>query len=1061
MRPPRRGPRPSRFDPRTRIIALLVAACAAPLTHAQVQPPPMILAPAGEYSGRDFGGLRLAITPQDGPFTLSAQRASVWTEDPYAVDPAGATLGDSVTRILLRGDVRLRVGMYQLAAARAVIWYERLEPSKKFPGQFISQVAIYLDRFGDPTGAAGAAPSGDRLLITAVIDGDIQLGADLLTPGRPNDTLVPEAEQRLARFLTELTGGTPDSSDPIRDTTGSGLPIVPGMSQPYEPNSRLLRAGAAAPDMSAYGPAQRTQPIFAKHGVVTISAGEPALIPSPEENALIITGGVAIQYSDVASGRNLQLTAQRAVIFLDPGELKDVLRQTADKVRGVFLEGDVVATDGQFTLRGPSIYYDFRANQAIVVDAVFWTYDQRRGLPIYIRAKALRQTAANQVEGHEVRISTSSFFTPQLSIGASTLTVTRETRPTEPPRTFIEGTDVTGRIQNVPFAWFPSFKGDTDRFPLQDVRLENSSETGLGLKTRWDLFGLIGVDPPPGWNADFFLDAWVNRGVGTGADATWSTAVATGSILGYIVPDDNGEDVMSSGTRIQNNGDVRGIIVGENRWAINENWTAFTEVGYLSDNRFAQAYYPFLAETRREFTNAVDLRRLDANSYLSLYLKGSANDFTPNHYLLQSQGYTVNKMPDIRYHRVNDDLLAGISPGLLAWNHSYSLTRMGFSFTEATANDYGFNTPQLAFDAFGIPIAPGSQNQSPGDQLRARGLVESPVNRLDTRQQFSSTIDAGPVRLNPFLNGRVTYWSNDFSSFSPANNDSVRFWGSGGIFAGTSFTRVYDDAESDLLDMHRARHIIEPSVTAWLAGTNRNSNSLPVYDDSVEAINSGTAVRAGVVQTLQTQRGGPGRWRSVDVLKLRTDFVWAANNTNQRSPIGRFFDDRPEDAALGTFINIDGAWQLTDAVALTAIENYSFDLNQSARTSAGLLIEHTREFKTFIDYRFINPRNATYVDGGLNLRFTDTYTLDLSGTFDADNGQFQTVLARLNRELPNVILSVKVGFNRITDEVTTAFIVTPLDRDPHRQLLHRLGRDSVDDLNELPAGNDIVPGSSK
>jgi hypothetical protein len=1033
---------------RAMVVSLLIACgLAAPCALAQSAPPttpePQIV--AEDLSGRDFGGLRLNIASQNGPLVLRAQRGTSWTQEPAAIDAQGNTVGGTVSRLLLQGDVRISVGNYKLASARAVLWIERLEPSPTKPGQFINQVAIYFDRVGDPTSEAGAIPSGDRLLMTAVIDGEPNLSVDSLRAGRPNDALVIEGERRLARFLGELLGINDNNAPAEPALTGgvsgpAGAPIVPGMSQPFEPNSPLGRSAAFSAGVTPppqLGPADRSTPIFRKRGVVTISAGEPTLITSPDENILVITGGAVVQYSDVAAGRSLQLTAQRAVIFLQGGELRELLRQSPEKVRGIYLEGDVVATDGQYTLRGPYVYYDIQKNDALMLDAVFWTYDQRRGLPLYVRAKALRQTQLNQVSGKDVRISTSSFFTPQLSVGAQTVTITRETRPSEPTRTKIEATGLTGRVNDRPLAYFPSFTGDLDRYPLQEVSVENSSATGAGVKTKWDAFGLFGIDPPPGWNADLLLDGWIRRGFGIGTNLTWNTREVSGSVQGYIVPSDGGQDILSSGVKRDAGNNTRGMFLAEHRWTIDDRWTAFTQLSYISDERFLQTYNEAGAQSRREYENSLQLRRLDENSWFNVYVKGAINDFTPNHYLLQSQGYTVNKLPEITYTRLNDDLLTWIAPGLLTWNSSYQFTRMGLDFTKPNANEFGFNTPALALD----------------------GFREAYVNRLDTRHELSSTFDLGPVRVTPFATGRVTYWDDSFSSSSPTETDHLRFWYSGGVRAGTTLTRVYDNADSSLLDIHRLRHIIEPSVTLWSAGTTRHSGTRPVYDDSVEAINAGSAVRAGVTQTLQTQRGGPGRWRSVDVLKLSTDLVWSTDDTDARSPIGRFFEDRPEDSALGRFFDTKATWQATDALAVTASNIFDLENHQSQRTTAGLLLDHTRDFKSFVELRYLNPRSVTYVDGGIEARLTSLYTVSAVATYDTNKGEIQTISARVNREFPDFILGMKIGYSNITSEVSLGAVITPLGRDPRREQLRRLGREQADaQFYEPTKPNDLVPG---
>ena len=120
-----------------------------------------------------------------------------------------------------------------------------------------------------------------------------------------------------------------------------------------------------------------------------------------------------------------------------------------------------------------------------------------------------------------------------------------------------------------------------------------------------------------------------------------------------------------------------------------------------------------------------------------------------------------------------------------------------------------------------------------------------------------------------------------------------------------------------MFDLHRLRHIVEPAVTLWHASSNVTQGALPVYDPRVEGINTGTAARFGLKQTWQTYRGGPGRWRSVDVFVLNTDYVWASSDSDRTSPIGRWVDARPEYSVLGEYFTADALWQTTDALAMT------------------------------------------------------------------------------------------------------------------------------------------------
>ncbi|CAN0593595.1 unnamed protein product, partial [Laminaria digitata] len=188
-------------------------------------------------------------------------------------------------------------------------------------------------------------------------------------------------------------------------------------------------------------------------------------------------------------------------------------------------------------------------------------------------------------------------------------------------------------------------------------------------------------------------------------------------------------------------------------------------------------------------------------------------------------------------------------------------------FSEVDAREYGFTTNSLADAAFGT-----TATQSLGDKFRAAGLDESPVTRVDTRHELNVRFDLGPIRVNPFVVGRLTAYDNDFATFSPAQTDEVRYWGSGGITLSTTISKVDDGIESRLLDLHRIRHIIEPSITVWGSDSNFERGDLPIYDDDVEGLIEGTSVRAVLDQTWQTKRGGVGRWRDVDLVKLRTEY---------------------------------------------------------------------------------------------------------------------------------------------------------------------------------------------
>jgi len=1007
------------------------------------------------------------------------------------------------------------------------------------------QVTIFFDRVSDPAaeagGANGFAQSGDRLLFTALVRGQTALRYDTLKKARPQEPATPtfkpddptrtaaafnaESEQRFARHLRTLLGGedeTPsgpanrvERPDPrtarnIGDTYGPVQPIRPGLSRVYEPDSPLTlslaesirRVGTAATGLP---PVETLEPIFSTTGIISFHAGaNRALSPdaeqSPdrtpitfsagkdgEEGTATIAGGVVFQYTDTRKNRNLQISAERAVIFFQPGGFTQLATFGADAVKGIFLEGDVVATDGRYTLRGPRVYYDILNQQAIMVDAVFWTYDPTRGLPLYVRAKEIRQLAANQWQASKARLTTTSFFDPVFSLGAKSVTITKRSEPTrgadrsaerarsrpagrdgitiadddasatvgemtelgfgdttvaapgEPDgeSTYLDARGITLRAADVPVFYLPRLRGEIDSVALQDIRIENSSRSGAAIKTGWDLFSSVGAKAPRGLRSTLLLDWYFDRGPAIGSKTNWR---APGSALGddegrlfaYTLPIDFGEDSLTSGGRIGRDHEFRGILLGDYSIKLSENWWLQLEVGHISDANFVDAFFRQLARQGREVTNAAYLKHEDDTNLLTFLAKGEFNDFTPNHYLLQSQGYNVDKLPEAAYYRVADDLLSQSAPGALVWSHEYRLGRMALNFTEPSARELGFNNATRARAAFGF----ANIDLSPADQLRVFGYTESSVLRADTRQELTGNFAVGPsdaFKISPFVTGRFTAYDDDFDRFRPIDSnyrdEKARYWYAGGVRTATQITRVDDTVESQIFDLHRTRHIIEPNATLWYGGTNLQQEQFPVYDDAVESISAGTVGNFAVNQTWQTQRGGPGRWRSVDVLKLNTGITGSTSDVDRESPIQRFFTYRPEYSQPGNFLNADAAWQVTDVVGLTFDSIYDIDLHQPSRTSAGGIIQHSPDFSSYAEARYVNALDATYVNFGCDYKLTRRYNFGFSTTYDTDLDEFQSYNFRLRRKVPEAQVGLAIGYDNIRGETSIGVIFEPAAAD--------------------------------
>jgi hypothetical protein len=936
----------------------------------------------------------------------------------------------STRRLLLVGDVRVRLATHDLAARRALIWLAPLPATDPEAGPDVWQVFALLDD-ARTLGSSPVSLAAQRLPVQGIIRaapeaGGVQFRADLRREGRPTDGFVEEGERVLASRLAPLA--RPPLPQP------AGMP-------PVGPPAAAPRAAPAVVELQReLGPVAVTGPIFAAEGIFSVSAGGDVVVTEGEsENTITLPGGATVQYWDRQRNSVLELSAQRAVVFLDPGPLTQMARFDVAQVRGIYLEGDVTATDGQYTLRAPRMYYDVRQNRALLVDAVFWTFDERRGMPLYLRARTLRQEAANQFLATSATLTNTAFFDPDLSIGVSSVTLTRQPTP-EGTRNHIDARDITLRAGGIPFFYWPRLRGDPDALPLRALGVDTSRGAGTSIQSAWNLYTLVGLEAPPGRDAEFIFDYYLDRGPALGLNYSWSGPDLVGNIFAYGLPHDSGRDLLVSGERRDPPQDTRGMIIGEHRQKLDRRWTLLAEGAYISDPTFVQAFFERMGkDDRREFTNAVQLRRTEENTYADIEARARLQDFLVNEYLIQTPGYTVDKFPEAMYYRTADDVLPRW-PGLLTWTHEYRAGLMRLSFHEPTARQIGFGTPIRAQTFWGI-----GPDESPADVLRARGLTEDPVFRADTRHELAMPMRAGAVNITPFAVGRATAYDQDFDEFSAQMDEPYRLWGAVGVTFSTEMTRIDDSVSSRLLDLHRIRHIVRPSVTLWHAETTIDRVDLPVYDVEVEDISEGSALRFGLDQTWQTQRGGPGRWRSVDVFRLNSELVLSPGDVDRKSPIPRFFDFRPEYSNIGgTFGSVEAAWQVTEVFGLGGETVYDFEASQVARTSVGMTLQHFTmaqqpDFILSTELRYLGPQDQTYAILASRYNLTPKYAIAVVTTYDTDRRDFATFTAEFQRRFPNVILGVAVTHNNISNDTSFGLLFQPVGVDVATARLRGVG----------------------
>ncbi|MFT5423289.1 MAG: hypothetical protein ACI89L_001063 [Phycisphaerales bacterium] len=959
-----------------------------------------------------FDAISLPLTPVAGQLAFSAARTWSWSSP---ATTAGAT---TTQRLVLDGDCRLVIGSYEFRARRAAIWLQRMPGSS--PSRPVYQIYAVLQHATTPEAAAAVGIDAEWLPIEGVISttSSVVLRVDARADGRPQERDVTDflnlAEQEFSSRLAIVAG--------LAERVAVNLPI----DLPDPPTTRVTPEVATLKGPRDPRRAAEASPIFPSAGIFYFSVGERMTIRGgPESNSLTLTGGVVAQYADAKNGRSLELTADRAVVFFKPGRLADTIgKMDADDLQGLYLEGAVTATDGAYTLRSPRIYYDVATSRSIVLDAVFWTTEEATGMPLYVRADALRQEASDQFSADRASLSNTAFFKPHFSVGASDLTIRVNPQDRNGVvvggRAMVNASNITMQGQGTPFFWFPRFKGDPENFPLKDIRFTDSNKRGAGVRTKWNAMALLGIQPPPGVNADLQLDYFEKAGIALGLATSWNRINHHGKLYLYGVPEDNGSDVMSNGREIDADGAFRGLVRFEQVWRPTEQWLIRIDGSHVSDTRFIESYFSRIANDGRELTNRLHAQRTEGQTQFTAQVKATSLDFIPNQNLMQSPGYAVDKLPELRFGQITSDVFDRTRPGLLThtWDMSYAQMRLRFS--EVQAAEYGFVTDPNAQAAFGT-----NADESLGDALRATGLNEDLVNRFDTRHEFAAPVALGRLNITPFLVGRFTAWDSSFDDFSPNEEESSRVWVGGGARLATQLQTVNNSIDSRLFDVHRTRHIIEPSVTFWTADSSINSADLPVYDDDVENLAEGSMIRVGLDQTWQTKRGGAGRWRSVDLFTLDAEYVWASDRADRGAPIGRYYDPRPELSRPGEFARVAAAWQTTEIISIAGETIHDFGTGKNQRSSVGLQIQHTDRFSTVIDARMLETQDVTYGGWSASYRLTDKYRASFNTTYDVDEGDFRNFSTQLYRSFPVGTLGLTLNYNNTRGETSFGFILRP------------------------------------
>lgn len=1038
---------------------------ATPATPASqpVQPPPLRadgLPSSLEYLQNAATTPILPNMPVKADLELTSGRTSSW-------------LKDGVFQLLLEQDVKVAVGAYGFSCEKAAVLVTP-QPSR---GPDVYEVAMFLQNVKEMEGRGGVSQEAPRLLVTVIIDGRVDLNTNLMREQVvEQDPLMMAAVERIARHREMLAKNTValPAGDPLASPAETALrqemrkklgvddystpvvvidpktgqaktidskpvvkPKVPLIQQVtgrvafhadkvvYKSNIRPGKPADAKPAQApgTTGPATAT--------TSATPATPPASPASADEGAILLIGTIQVLYDDPSTKRQLTLTADNAVIIV-AGDVAQALsggKVDASSVRGVYLEDNVTVTDGQYTMRGPRVFVDLVTNRAILLEAVFYTWDPRQQAPIYVRADQLRQVALNQWSANDAKLTNSEFAEPHFAIGAGSLTVTREPGATEADdRYSFEAKNIGVQVGGANVFMWPHATGAGAAIasPVRRLGFGTSEREGFIARTEWDLFSLLGTQGPKGMDLSLLVDGYTKRGPGVGINSDYKTDDNFGMFEGYYMFD-QGEDEPGGRQEVVPEDEHRGKALWRHRQLLEDNWQVSAELGWVSDPTFLEEFFRNEAYADKPYETSLYVKKQEDDWAFTFLAKYDLLDFVPQWTELQTagniglpggaaSGYNVDKLPEVTFEKIGTSLFDNRA----TWYSENRVSAMRLRLPEVRPVDLGFN-PAESLAVFGM--ANGARIDA---AQRAAGLDEQTRLRLDTRQEIQLPTKMGIFNVTPYVVGRVTGYDDDFAEYSGgAEDDAVRFWGGVGVRASTTFSRSFDDVNNAVLDLHRMRHIIEPNVNLFVSETTIQQEHLPVYDYDVESLSDGAQVRLGLRNTLQTQRGGDGFWRSVDFLTVDTDFIIASDDNIPESPVARFFDYRPELSLAGNHFWGEAKWLISDTVTFAGNVNHSFDSDEIEQWNLGLSLNHSPDLTTFYMLRRIDEIDSYLFRYGFDYRISPTYHMGFAHSYDIHEHSSRNLSISLTRRLPRWLLMVVVNFDTVGEETSVGVALSP------------------------------------
>jgi hypothetical protein len=867
-------------------------------------------------------------------------------------------------------------------------------------------------------------------------------------------------------------------AQPERRVGGLGTPFA----RAAQPDDEEMPERSPVPPRTAYQPPEPESARGGRRGAdFTLPPGAPIPVPQsktriftygprygplPTQEGLdlpdgttriLITGGVVINVASLDGSDRTEFATDDAVVWIRNSGGKGLLNglvtgpDTKTKVE-VYMSGNVVVRSSRRaarktitqTLRAAEVYYDADENRAVALRADLEM--SVSGVPdaFHLRGEEIRRL---DLENWEIlRASANASKLPsdpgvRLDATRFTLSQRRVVRrnifgipfrdlltgeQVEIAEQVVTGENVVTRLAGLPVFYAPRLRTNAEDplGPLTSLGFSVNRQFGNQFYSRWDMFELLALRPPPGHTWRLALDYLSKRGPAVGSDYYYripgtnpgDPPLANGLLRLYGI-DDKGYDLISGGRGVQPMPpELRGRALWRHQQELSEELYFQGQIGLLSDKNFLEQY----------FKNEFDMGpNQETFGYLAWQRRNFGATALLEDRLNQTWQSKTNWLPRVDGHLMGQTFLDDL--------FVYS-ARGSAGYAQARPSTY-----------LPYPILPTDRRADTG--------------RFDAWQELSVPLELGPVKLAPYGILDLTEYTSDLNG-----NTVGRAYGAGGARASLPFSRLYGDVASELLNVRGLYHkavfgmnyryartnvpysqlplldrlnddatdqayrYITPMQTGFVTGPNGlllrqgpgyspfNPQSYAIrrlVENSVDTLGNVNVLQMDLRQRLQTKRGYPGMEHTVDFLTFDVSgsYFPDANRDNYGHPF--------------SFLEYAGVWNVGDRTAVVSNGWFEPYQNGSRYWTAGVYLNRPDRTNVYLGYRQTDPLNSKAVTGSVSYQVSPRYYVTGAVSYDFGLQQSLANTISLTRTGSDMTVLLGLTYNPFVNSFGFQFFVLP------------------------------------